>query len=515
MKFVLILMFMYMFAILMVTPSNAGDDDENSNEGDDSGEDSDNGCGGWSDVSWNYPAMHTPNMEGLAREGVILNQTYVQQACSPTRAALLTGYYAFRAGLGRATIYPQQPAYLWRNLTTLGEALKPLGYSTHILGKWHLGSCRWDVTPTYRGYDSFFGTHEWYTNYLTHMTNFGEANATRFNYGPPYPSLYDNTGVVLNQEGKHVSELLTERAVNIISSHNPATPLYLHHGSIIAHGPWDAPQRFEDLYSNINDSSIRTQRAMISLLDECIGNITKALKAKGMWENTIFLYLSDHGTFASLGRNWPLRAGIGTAFEGAIRSPAFISGKLLEKTGYVNNEVIHVTDFFPTFLSLAGGKPDPKLDGMNIWDTLSKGSPTPRTETLQHLDVHPDSYHYVMRIGDYKLMEGQWNIGYRMPKLPFPTNRQDDWYPPIDLQDPDIPDVPGNPFPYNTTFLFNIADDPRETTDLSGSMPEKVEELRQAAQKYIETAPPTFFPELDFESGNPKNRGGIWSPGWC
>ncbi|XP_078000522.1 arylsulfatase B-like [Glandiceps talaboti] len=441
MKFVLILMFMYMFAVLLVTPSNG--DDENSKEGDDSGEDE---CGvyvlgkkrphfvvvmscstGWSDVSWNYPAVHTPNMESLAREGVILNQTYVQQLCSPSRAAFLTGYYAFRLGFGRATIFPQQPAYLRRNFTTIAEALKPLGYSTHILGKWHLGSCRWDVTPTYRGFDSFLGTHEYYTNYETHTTNF----------------------------------------------------------------------------------------PMISLLDECIGNITNALKAKGMWENTVFLYLSDHATFVTSGVSWPFRGGAGTTFDGALRSPAFISGKLLEKTGYVNNEVIHITDFFPTFLKLAGGTPDPKLDGMNIWDTLSKGSPTPRKETVQHLDVYPDSYHYVMRVGDYKLMDGQWNFFYRLDNTgdAYLTEALDTWIPPIDLENPDIPNVPAAP--YNTTLLFNIAEDPRETTDLSASMPEKVEELRQAAQKYIETAPPTFWPDLDYESGNPGNRGGVWSPGWC
>ncbi|XP_078000529.1 arylsulfatase B-like [Glandiceps talaboti] len=534
MKFIAFLLFIYGVTVLSTSPSDGSllrrALDEDSCE--DSTECPDNGCKkqkkpnivivlscsvGWSDVSWNYPAVHTPNMESLAREGVILNQTYVQTMCSPTRAALLTGYYPFRAGLGRATIFPQQPAYLRRNFTTLAEALKPLGYATHMLGKWHLGACRWDVTPLYRGFDSFYGTLEYYMDYYSHKTVWANENSSFFGIGPSYNSFYDNTGMVLNQEGKHAAEMYNERAVNIISRHNTDAPLFLYDTSMASHFAHEAIDRFLDLYPDIEDPYVRADRAFMSLLDETIGNITNALKDKGMWENTVFLFLSGHGINGASGRNWPWRSGIGTTFESAIRVPAFMGGKLLEKTGYVNNEVIHVTDFFTTFLSLAGGIPDPNLDGINVWDTLSKGKPTPRKETLQHLDVHPDSYHYVMRVGDYKLMDGQWNIMYRLPLsgTSFVTNRIDSWYPPIDLKNPDVPDVPGSPFPFNTTFLFNIAEDPRETTDLSESMPEKVEELRLAAQKYIKSAPPTFFPELDFDSGDPANHDGLFSPGWC
>ncbi|XP_077986235.1 arylsulfatase B-like [Glandiceps talaboti] len=385
---------------------------------------------GWGDYSWHNPIMQTPVLESLAKEGVILNQTYVQTLCSPTRAALLTGYYPHRAGLGHITILTGSPTYLRRNFTTLAEVLKPLGYATHMVGKSQI-----DMRICIQ----------------QQKTQHYEFNGTSYDYVTFY---------------------------------------------IIG---------------------------MMSMLDEAVGNLTDTLKAKNMWDNTLFIYINDHGTFPTHGRSWPLRGGAGTPFEGALRAVSFIHGNMLESTGYVNNELIHVTDFFPTLVSLAGGTPDPNLDGFNIWDTLSKGAPTPRTEMLQYLNNYEPSRGYAMRVGDYKLMDGIWMFLNSHPSIfdgYFINNRIDDWYPPADLQNPDIPDVPPLPS-FNATLLFNIAErtfiseDPREINDLSATMPEKVEELRAAAKKYLDNAPPAFFQPGYSEESDPANFNGVWAPGWC
>ena len=94
---------------------------------------------GWGDVSWHNPAMLTPNLDLLAKEGVILDQVYSQQVCTPSRSALLTGRYPFHIGRQKRALKPLQPTGLHLNLTTLANQLKKLDYNTHLVGKWHLG----------------------------------------------------------------------------------------------------------------------------------------------------------------------------------------------------------------------------------------------------------------------------------------------------------------------------------------------------------------------------------------
>ena len=94
---------------------------------------------GWGDVSWNNPDMPTSTMERLAAEGLRLDQSYAQQVCTPSRAALLTGRYPFHIGRQKRALKPLQPTGLTLNVTTLPSELKKLGYRTHMVGKWHLG----------------------------------------------------------------------------------------------------------------------------------------------------------------------------------------------------------------------------------------------------------------------------------------------------------------------------------------------------------------------------------------
>jgi arylsulfatase A-like enzyme len=122
---------------------------------------------GWNEVSWHNPAFLTPRMEALSAAGVRLAQSYVSPKCSPSRAALLTGHDPWRLGLQRGAIERFQATGLNSSLPLLPELLRRGGYSTHLVGKWHLGYCSKAFLPTNRGFNTFFGQYNHVTNYYT------------------------------------------------------------------------------------------------------------------------------------------------------------------------------------------------------------------------------------------------------------------------------------------------------------------------------------------------------------
>ena len=112
---------------------------------------------GWNDVSWHNPNIHSPILEQLAASGVLLDQYYVQPTCSPSRVAMMTGKYPYRVGRQHMYIKPLMPTGIPANVPLMPDYFKEAGYATHAIGKWHLGFCHQNYTPTYRGFDSFYG----------------------------------------------------------------------------------------------------------------------------------------------------------------------------------------------------------------------------------------------------------------------------------------------------------------------------------------------------------------------
>ncbi|XP_070537600.1 arylsulfatase B-like [Ptychodera flava] len=222
---------------------------------------------GWSDVEWNDQVgfMKTPNMNYLARTGVILNQTYVQPVCTPTRVAFLTGYYPFRSALGHAMILPSQPSYLSREFKVLPEYLKELGYTNHIVGKWHLGACRWDVTPLWRGFDSHYGPLNGYIDYYDQSVSVREAVNALFGQaaGDVALDFRDNTGAAFHHRGTHASELTGKRAVDLIANHNPDVPMFMFMSFLLPHFPFQVPDRYRDLYDPLPVAGLQEYRGMI------------------------------------------------------------------------------------------------------------------------------------------------------------------------------------------------------------------------------------------------------------
>ncbi|KAI8484767.1 hypothetical protein Bbelb_375300 [Branchiostoma belcheri] len=444
---------------------------------------------GWSDVSWNNPNVVTPTLQTLATAGVIFNQTYGQMTCSPSRTALLTGKYPFRLGMQRPV--DSRTRYgLPLDEEILPQKLKQLGYATHMVGKWHLGSCKWEYTPTERGFDSFYGYHHGEEDYYTHKDEMGL-------------DFWDGKTSVSDQNGVYSTELFASRAEDIINQHDPNTPLFLYLPFQNVHTPHQVPSSYTQTFSTVQDDDRKTILGMATALDDAIKRVTDTLKGKGLWDNTLTVFMSDNGGDYTSGQsNWPLRGAKGTFFEGGTRVPAFIHGNMLDRTGYTYNGMMHFVDFLPTLVSVAGGAEGPGLDGMNMWQSISTGADSPRTEFVHDIDSSwSRGSIYGIRVGDYKLLT-------RNPAL-----LRDDWYAPAEMQQMGILTVTGRDF---GPFLFNVREDPLEKSNLYG-VAEYAAIQRAMRRRLNELIPYEVpFPDLaDDPAADPSNYGNVWAPGWC
>ncbi|XP_046578742.1 arylsulfatase B-like isoform X4 [Haliotis rubra] len=439
---------------------------------------------GWNDVGFHNPQMITPNIDSLARQGVILNSSYVQPVCSPSRNCFMTGYYPYHTGLQHDVIFPLIPGYVPANFTMLPQKLKELGYATHAVGKWHLGFCNWKYTPTMRGFDSFLGYYNGAEDYYTRVRDDGFD--FRF-----------NKTVARNYSGPYSAMTFASRAEEIIRTHDKTKPLYLYLPFQSVHEPLQVPQRFEDMYRNITTKQRRTYCGMVSALDEAIGNITQALRDSGLIDNLLLVFTTDNGgpTYAGA-NNLPLRGAKTTLWEGGTKGTAFVYSKtLLKKLKYTNTGMIHAVDWFPTLLHLAGGRPDPGLDGVNQWDMLSKNWPSNRLEFVYNIDDLRNNS--AIRYGDMKLIYGK----------PGDFN---DWYPLPRLDE--IFQMDKKTWPQYQ--LYNLTADPTERHNLATKFPDLLASMKQRLEGWRQSMVPAHYPPRD-PKGDPKNWGGVWSPGWC
>jgi arylsulfatase A-like enzyme len=394
---------------------------------------------GWKDVGFNGATdIKTPNLDKLATEGARFTQFYVQPMCTPTRAALMTGRYPFRYGLQTAVI-PSVSAYgLDSTEWLLPQALKEVGYNTAIIGKWHLGHADKKYWPKQRGFDYQYGAMIGELDYFTHEEH-GVLDWYR-----------DNKPV---REKGYTTQLLGNDAVKYINSQDPGKPFYLYLTFNAPHTPYQAPQEYLDRYQNIEDPTRRIYAGMITCMDDEIGRVVAALEKKGLRNNTLILFHSDNGgtrnamfagVMADMSKvkipcdNDPFRDGKGSLYEGGTRVCAFANWPGHIKPATVV-ELIHAVDIYPTFAALAGAsttkcKP---LDGVDVWEMIAEGKPSPRTEIVYNVEP----FRGAVRQGDWKLV---W-------RTLLPSNVE----------------------------LFDLANDPSEKNNLATQHPEKVAALQQ------------------------------------
>lgn len=456
---------------------------------------------GWNDVGFRNPEVKTPNIDKLASEGVILNNSYVQPWCSPSRSAFMSGYYPFHTGLQDGVIHNTRPYGLPLNLTTLPQRLQSLGYTTHMLGKWHLGFCNWDYTPTYRGFDTFYGYYSGAENYYTKMQGAGVHGY----------DFRDNKRVAWECNGTYSSYLYGKRGRDIILNHPMDTPMYMYMAFQSVHMPLMVPKIYENMYLHIKNETRRIFSGMVTAMDDAVGNITEALKVRGMMNNTLIVFTTDNGGPARRGaNNWPLRGAKTTLWEGGTRGTAFVWGEMLKKKKYTNNNLMHAVDWYPTLVVAAGGETETDTDGIDQWEAITQNAPTQRKEMVYNIDdVLRNS---AIRVGDYKLILGR-------------PGRYNDWYPVPDLDSENIECTYDDDYECiesNDTYLkkkykpqlFNLKTDPTEHYNLAQEMPAKVKELQARLDFYKKSAIPAKNPG-PVRAANPKYFGGAWSPGWC
>ncbi len=384
---------------------------------------------GWNAVGFHGSEIQTPNIDRLAAEGAKLEAFYALPACTPTRAALLTGRYPIRYGLQVGLVRPWSEFGLPLDERTLAQALADAGYETAISGKWHLGHHQRAYLPTQRGFRQQYGPYNGAIDYFTHVRDggFDWHRDDRVSRDPGY-----------------ATTLLGNEAVRLIEQHAFATPLFLYLPFTAPHTPLQALPEHLALYPNIPEVNRRTYAAMVHAVDQEIGRIVSAIEMRGETRNTLFIVASDNGAPDYLaGMNGELRNGKFSLYEGGIRVVALARWTGEIAPGTVVDEPLHMVDWYPTLLKLAGASLDQPhaLDGRDAWATIAKGAPSPHDAIL--LNVSPRSG--AIRAGNWKLVVA------RRPRQANVSDRVE---------------------------LFDLARDPAEKFDVAASHPEKVAELR-------------------------------------
>jgi uncharacterized sulfatase len=429
-----------------------------------------------------------PNINQLAAEGMSFTDAYVTPQCTPTRASLLTGQHTARnemwhviPGYGYPYAKMREPTFrrnLPRSTYTLGKALQDQGYTTALLGKWHLTAnddghylYLYDQGKSYYGFD--------YVNPRQDPENYA------------------------NRGDKGVQFLTTEAAQFMEKSVKEQQPffIYLSHHSI--HTRVHAPDSLVAQYKSrgwplekrqiekVSFPSNAVYLAALKHLDNSVGQLLHAIEKLGIEENTVVIFLSDNGGDDSQFENYPLRYGKGSAYEGGIRVPLIAKYPKLIEGESVSHEPVHVVDIYPTLLDLAGGKvkEDHLLDGFSLRPLLTQQDSLNRDALYWYMPLYDAQWgatpSAVIRKGPYKL------IHY------FGDH--------IDLEDG------GAYIPEAKTVLYNLEHDLSETTDLSAEMPERVSELKDKLLNWIDKIGvelPTVNPNYNPDSALVNKPGG-------
>ncbi len=351
------------------------------------------GCQGNTDIP-------TPHIDALAEEGVRFTNGYVTcSLCSPSRAGLLTGRYQNRFGYERNFTGPlnEDPRYgLPRREITIAEYLAQKGNVSAIIGKWHLGGTA-QYHPYRHGFDEFFGfmheghyfvppPYEGVTTWLRRrvLPWGGQGRWTSDDGKTIYTTHMDddesdydaNNPVVRGSQPVDESEYLTDafarEAVDFIER-NQDRPFFLYMPFSAVHSPMQGKDEDMKRFARISDVHRRIFAAMLSNMDEAIGEVVNKIVETGLEEDTVFLFLSDNGgpTAELTSSNAPMRDGNGNIYEGGLRIPFIIKAAGRFPEGRVVDDPVIALDLFPTLAAMAGQVALPDyLDGVNLLPLL-------------------------------------------------------------------------------------------------------------------------------------------------
>ncbi|MCX7423543.1 MAG: sulfatase-like hydrolase/transferase [Planctomycetia bacterium] len=390
--------------------------------------------------------IRTPSIDRLCREGMTFNNFYASSCvCSPTRAALLTGYYPDRVGVPGVIRHTPDNSwgYLSPKATLLPQVLKTAGYHSAIVGKWHLGLTS-PNTPTERGFDFFHGfLGDMMDDYLTHRR--GGQNFMRRNQE------------VIDPPG-HATDLFTDWAYEYLieRSTSPSKPFFLYLAYNAPHDPIQPPPEWlakvRQREPNMADHRAKLV-ALIEHMDAGIGRVLDTLDQRKLADNTLVFFTSDNGGVLNLGaKNGPWRSEKQHMYEGGLRVPAIARWPNRISAGQQTGQVAVTMDLFATACEAAGVNVSTSIDGVSFLPTLL-GQP----QTTPQRDLY-----FVRREGGpayggktiEALIRGDWKL----------------------LQDS----------PFAPLELYNLKADPNETTNLATREKKIFNDLSAVLRKYIQ-----------------------------
>ena len=388
------------------------------------------GCYGARDI-------RTPNLDRMAAEGTRFTDFSVAAPlCSPSRAALMTGRYPGRAGLAVGVLRPDAKHGLAAGELTLAEVVKPRGYATGCIGKWHLGFLP-GMRPRDQGFDTYYGV----------LHNLDRPETVHFSAEGGMPILRGDAVVDRPAVPARMTALYTEEALRYLEA-NRTRPFFLYLAQAMPHLPFDASPRFK------GKSARGLYGDVVEELDWSTGEILERLRTLGLAERTLVIFTSDNGPERNTpGTAAPLRGTKHTVFEGGLRVPfiAWWPGTL--PAGRVSPAVITALDLLPTLAVLAGASlpPDRKLDGRDISGLL-----TGRPEAA----ARPERTHYSLYGLNQRRLESVRSGSWKLHLGPNPQ-------------------------------LYDLATDPGEANDVAATHPEVVARLtRRAVEIRDETGTP-------------------------
>jgi len=409
---------------------------------------------GYADVGFNGSIeIPTPNIDRIATNGVKFTNGYTSYpVCGPSRAGFLTGRYQQRFGFERNPQYRADDPNMGlpKSENTIAESLTQLGYKSGIIGKWHMGA-HISNHPLNRGFDEFFG----------HLggghTYFPEKLTIKDSYSVHDEMSSYKTWILRNHEPvkteKYLTDEFSDEAVKFVER-NKNEPFFLFLSYNAPHGPLEATQEYLDRFPNIQDKKRKTYAAMVSAVDDGVGQLLDKLEALNLDENTLVFFLSDNGgpETKNASNNGVLREGKSSIYEGGYRVPFAMQWKGQVKPSTYEYPVSSL-DIFATINSLSkapiqNNKP---LDGVNLIPFLQeKGMP--------HQNIYIRKYDndlHAVRDGDLKLVV-KWKGSKKE--------------------------------------LYNLNDDIGETNDISSQFPEEVIRLNNILQEWeSELINPTFL----------------------
>lgn len=416
---------------------------------------------GYGDLS-SYGAtdLKSPNIDSLISRGMKFVNFYANcPVCSPTRAALLTGRYQDRVGVpGVIRTHPENNwGYFDTRATTLPDHFRDAGYTTAIVGKWHLG-LESPNTPNERGFDHFHGylgdMMDDYYNHRRHGNNYMRKN-----------------GEEIDPKG-HATELFTTWACDFIEAQTETKPFLLYLAYNAPHTPIQPP---EEWFSKVREREpgISEKRAklvaLIEHLDQGVGEVMKTLDESGQAANTIVVFTSDNGGDIGPGAsNGPLRAGKGTMYEGGLKVPAAVMWPGKIEAGSTSEFAAMTMDLFPTLLDVAGASVETsKIEGRSFLPTLLGHEQAPLREEWYFVRREGGAFAgktiEALRKGDWKLV---WND------------------------------------PFGAAELFNLEDDPLEQNDLIKKHPKIANELRASMMRHLQAGGEVPWQGRSLERGN-------------